>query len=155
MAGNLTHCSLRIARRRHGCCAAPAAFHNVGSWPTENADGWRGSALHHHGTPQRVVWCEINLSSCTVSDCRVASRAVLWYLDMSTHDRHTRPTSADMRGAWVSTGGEDWVIELQGPSTVRARVLDQLDGSYLAEYSATRSGTYNHHFPFPFEHAHI
>jgi hypothetical protein len=58
-----------------------------------------------------------------------------------------------MQGARVSAGGEHWVVELQGPSTVRARVLDQLDGSYLTEYSATRSGMYNHHFPFASEHA--
>ena len=125
MAGNLTHCSLRIARRRHGCCAAPAAFHNVGSWPTENADGWRGSALHHHGTPQRVVWCEINLSSCTVSDCRVASRAVLWYLDMSTHDALARRVLTCRARGYLQEGSIGW-LSFRGPAQCVPVVLISL-----------------------------
>ena len=120
MAGNLTHCSLRITRWRHGCCVAPAAFHNVWSWPTENADGWRGSTFHHHCTSNSHngtcnVLCVVNLSSCTVSDCRVASRAFLWYLDMSTHDALARRVLTCRARGYLQEGSIGW-LSFRGPA---------------------------------------
>lgn len=41
------------------------------------------------------------------------------------------------------SGGDNFVVWLEGPATVHARVKDQDDGSFLATYTAYKAGMYN------------
>ena len=51
-------------------------------------------------------------------------------------------TVHDTSGARATTGGMDFIVQLNGPTSVRGSVLDQLDGSYTAHYTVTRAGDY-------------
>ena len=49
---------------------------------------------------------------------------------------------ADGRGARQARGGDSFFVAIRGPSQVRARVLDNDDGSYLVVWKPTVSGAY-------------
>ena len=51
-------------------------------------------------------------------------------------------TALDALGIRATSGGDDFIVQAEGPTSVRGAVLDQLDGSYEASYTATRSGDY-------------
>ena len=51
-------------------------------------------------------------------------------------------TAHDAHGIRATSGGDEFIVQAEGPSSVRGTVLDQLDGSYEAAYTVTRSGDY-------------
>jgi len=51
--------------------------------------------------------------------------------------------SRDMFGNDVKTGGDQWAATSTGPAAAQITVVDQLDGTYLAELQFPRAGVYH------------
>ena len=49
----------------------------------------------------------------------------------------------DVKGMRMEKGGLKYMVAVRGSSTVRARVTDNQDGTYLVEYKPSTSGTYS------------
>ncbi len=53
-------------------------------------------------------------------------------------------TAKDESGVRRTSGGDDFVVELEGTRSVTGSVIDNLDGTYPVSYTVTKSG-YLHH----------
>lgn len=51
-------------------------------------------------------------------------------------------TAYEENGVRRTSGGDEFVVELEGTRSLSASVIDNLDGSYQATYTATKSGSY-------------
>lgn len=51
--------------------------------------------------------------------------------------------AANVHGQKLAHGGDSFFVAIRGPSQVRARVIDNADGSYLCVWKPTVSGTYS------------
>ena len=51
-------------------------------------------------------------------------------------------TAKDESGVRRTSGGDDFVVELEGTRSVTGSVIDNLDGTYPVSYTITKSGYY-------------
>jgi len=51
-------------------------------------------------------------------------------------------TAKDESGASRTSGGDTFIVELEGTRSITASVIDQLSGVYQVTYTATKSGAY-------------
>lgn len=49
----------------------------------------------------------------------------------------------DCEGNKRLSGGDNFLVWLEGPATVHAKMADKGDGSYIATYQATAAGMYD------------
>eukprot|EP00290_Baffinella_frigidus_P000367 CAMPEP_0180183136 /NCGR_PEP_ID=MMETSP0986-20121125/41047_1 /TAXON_ID=697907 /ORGANISM="non described non described, Strain CCMP2293" /LENGTH=821 /DNA_ID=CAMNT_0022136569 /DNA_START=159 /DNA_END=2622 /DNA_ORIENTATION=+ len=56
-------------------------------------------------------------------------------------------TAKDESGVRRTSGGDEWIVELDGTRSLTGSVVDNLDGTYQVSYTATKSGSYEraHH----------
>ncbi len=53
-------------------------------------------------------------------------------------------TAKDESGVRRTSGGDDFVVELEGTRSVTGSVVDNLDGTYPVSYTVTKSGYVQH-----------
>ena len=51
-------------------------------------------------------------------------------------------TAKDESGVRRTSGGDEWIVELDGTRSITGSVVDNLDGTYQVSYTATKSGSY-------------
>jgi len=51
-------------------------------------------------------------------------------------------TAKDESGVRRTSGGDEWIVELDGTRSLTGSVVDNLDGTYQVSYTATKSGSY-------------
>lgn len=51
-------------------------------------------------------------------------------------------TAKDESGVRRTSGGDEWIVELDGTRSISGSVVDNLDGTYQVSYTATKSGSY-------------
>jgi len=51
-------------------------------------------------------------------------------------------TAKDESGVRRTSGGDEWIVELDGTRSLTGSVVDNLDGTYQVSYTATQSGSY-------------
>jgi len=51
-------------------------------------------------------------------------------------------TAKDESGVRRTSGGDEWIVELDGTRSIGGSVVDNLDGTYQVSYTATKSGSY-------------
>lgn len=83
----------------------------------------------------------LNLSDTAAVECRVLGKGLT-----EVAVRHTAEFTIeahDATGAKRVTGGDAFFVAIRGASRVRARIFDNLDGTYKVEWKPPQSGTYS------------